>query len=111
MYNSLDSVTTDTLLELFKKREIWLNEIKMLEKARVRHSQEPDRTQIRLRQEIMDLSKAIISIDAKLKEIIHRKKMENVQELSRIADIRNRKTNKQFFHKLKKARYIDIHQE
>jgi len=111
VYRGLDSVTTDTLLELFKKREGWIQKIKILEKVRNQHSGKLDKSQIKLRQEVMELSKAIISIDAKLKDIIHRKKMENIQELSRLADIKNRNMNEQVFHKLKKARYIDIHQE
>ncbi|MFQ6614428.1 MAG: hypothetical protein ACE5D1_06250 [Fidelibacterota bacterium] len=111
VYRSLDSVTTDALLELFKKREGWIRKIKILEKVRRAHTGKLDKTQAQLREEVMELSRTIISIDARLKDIIHRKKMENIQELSRLADIKNRRMNKQVFHKLKKARYIDIHQE
>ncbi len=111
VYQDLDSQTTDSLLNLFKKRENWLNEINTLEKVRMKHTAPLDKNQVRLRQEVIDLSREIINIDANLKDIIYRKKMENVQELSRIADIRNRKVSNHAFQKLKKARYIDIQQE
>lgn len=111
VYQDLDSQTTDSLLNLFKKRENWLNEINTLEKVRMKHTTPLDKNQVRLRQEVIDLSREIINIDANLKDIIYRKKMENVQELSRIADIRNRKVSNHAFQKLKKARYIDIQQE
>ncbi|RMF06388.1 MAG: hypothetical protein D6762_09610 [Candidatus Neomarinimicrobiota bacterium] len=111
IYQDLDSVTTDALLELFHKRENWLKKIKVLEGIRTRHTQRLTANQNAIRNEIIELSRAIISIDARLKDIIHRKQMETVQELSKIADMKNRRVRKQLFPKWKKAKYIDIQQE
>jgi len=105
--DELDRFSVSRLLALLHNRKEWIDELMLLENRRENLGADSDQD---YKKEVSDILRSLVSIDAKIFDLLKSRKQEIIKDLSKIADNRYRSRKNRSLN-LGKSKVIDVLQE
>lgn len=105
--DELDRFSVSRLLTLLHNRKEWIDELMLLENRRENLGADSDQN---YKKEVSDILRSLVSIDARIFDLLKSRKQEIIKDLSKIADNRYRSRKNRSLN-LGKSKVIDVLQE